>query len=181
MKGTIKAFQIVYMVLSVILFAVFFIIVTVTLIAYGIDKSNAERNGGMNDEIGLTISFEANQLHELSIELAKYYYEDQISNDPDYLINNPNLIESMKSTILAKYTLHGTTYYYNLYPVIQPSFIIQSIVFIVFGMYCFLMNYYCYIIIKKKNEYSVKLGVMSIFSLNIPSGILISILSSKEE
>lgn len=180
MKGTIKAFQIVYMILSAVLAVTFIIILCVTLIGYSVDKSNAEKHGGYNDEIGLTISFEAQELHNLAYELAKYDYQDEISNDPDYLSNNPNLIESEKSTILAKYTLHGTTYWYNLYPVIETSYLVLCIVFIVFGIYSFLMNLYCYSVIKKKNEYSIKLGVISIFSLNIPSGVLISILSSSE-
>lgn len=181
MKDTIKKFQIVYMILSAILFVTIIIIMAVTLIGYGVDKSNAEKHGGMNDEIGLTISFEAKDLHSLAIELAKYNYADKIAEDENYLINNPYLVESAKATILAKYRLIGNTYWYNLYPVIPPLFWFQTILPLVFGLYCFLLNYYCYYIIKKKNEYSVKLAVISIFSLNIPSGVLISILSSKEE
>ena len=181
MKGTIKTFQIVYMILSAILFVTFVIIMAVTLIGYGVDKSNAEKHVGMNDEIGLTISFEAKDLHSLAIELAKYNYADNIANDEDFLINNPNLVESAKATILSKYRLRGNTYWYNLYPEIPPLFWFQTILPLAFGLYCFLLNYYCYYIIKKKNEYSVKLAVISIFSLNIPSGVLISILSSKKE
>ena len=119
MKGTAKTFQIVYMILSAILAGVFTILLCVLLIQYAVDKSNAAKQGGMNDEIGLSISFEATRLNELGIELAKYNYHDQIAKDPDYLLNNPNLIESAKATILSKYHLKGTTYWYNLYPEIN--------------------------------------------------------------
>ena len=50
----------------------------------------------------------------------------------------------------------------------------------IFGIYSLIMNAYCYCLIKKKDKYSVTLAVISIFSLNIPSGVLIAILSGNE-
>ena len=180
MKTTIKAFQFVFMLASALLAIMFFILLMISVIGYNVEKPKADARGGMNDSIGLTNYFEESELDHLSLELAKYEYVNDIANDPDYLENNPLVIQNCKSTILAKYTLHGNTYYYNLYPVLNTSLIIQSIVYIVLGIYCFIINLYCFMVIKKKNEYSTKLGVLSILSLNIPSGVLTIKVSNKE-
>ena len=55
-----------------------------------------------------------------------------------------------------------------------------NISLMIFGIYSLIMNAYCYCLIKKKDKYSVTLAVISIFSLNIPSGVLIAILSGNE-
>ena len=180
MKATARTFQIVYIILSAIISLVFAIILCVTLIQFAVEKSNAEAKGGMNDEIGLTISFEASQLHDLAIELAEVNYKEQIEENPNYLEENPNLVVSVKSTILAVYQLKGTTYWYKLYPEINKPLLILSISFMIFGIYSLIMNAYCYYVIKKKSTYSVTLAVISILSLNIPSGVLIAILSNNE-
>ena len=178
MKATARTFHIVYIILSAIISLVFAIILCVTLIQFAVKKSEAK--GGMNDEIGLTISFEASQLHDLAIELAKVNYKEQIDENPNYLKENPNLVESAKSTILSKYRLKGTTYWYKLYPEINQPVLVLNISLMIFGIYSLIMNAYCYYVIKKKSTYSVKLAVISILSLNIPSGVLIAILSGNE-
>ena len=95
---------------------------------------------GMNEGIGLGQSFQASELHNLGIELAKANYAEQLQNDPDYLLNNPNLIESAKSTILSKYTLHGTTYTYNLSAVIDWGTFINAIIsFLIVAFVLFLI------------------------------------------
>lgn len=93
MKATARTFQIVYIILSAIISLVFAIILCVTLIQFAVEKSNAEAKGGMNDEIGLTISFEASQLHDLAVELAKVNYKEQIDENPKYLKENSNLVD----------------------------------------------------------------------------------------
>lgn len=83
---------------------------------------------GMDKTIGLDQMFEASELQELGTRLAQANYADQIANNPNYLLENPNLIESAKSTILTKYTLHGTKYTYNLSAVIDWGTFINAII-----------------------------------------------------
>ena len=95
---------------------------------------------GMNASIGLGQYFEASQLHALGVKLAEQNYAAQIANDADYLLNNPNLIESAKSTILSKYTLHGAKYTYNLSAVIDwGSFINAVISFLIIALTLFVI------------------------------------------
>ncbi len=83
---------------------------------------------GLNEAIGLGQKFNAADLQALGTELAKVNYADQIANNANYLLENPNLIESAKSTILSKYTLHGTVYTYNLSAVIDWGTFINAII-----------------------------------------------------
>lgn len=83
---------------------------------------------GFNEAIGLGQKFDASKLQELGTKLAEANYAPQIANDPNYLLNNPNLIEAAKTTILSKYTLHGTTYTYNLSAVIDWGTFINAII-----------------------------------------------------
>ena len=83
---------------------------------------------GLNEGIGLGQKFQASDLQALGEALAKANYASQIANDANYLLNNPNLIESAKSTILSKYTLHGATYTYNLSAVIDWGTFINAII-----------------------------------------------------
>lgn len=95
---------------------------------------------GMNEAIGLGQSFDASKLHELGTKLAEANYKDQIAADANYLLNNPNLIESAKATILTKYTLHGTTYTYNLSAVIDWGTFINAIIsFLIVAFVLFLI------------------------------------------
>ena len=88
--------------------------------------TNAQK--GFNEAIGLGQKFQASELQALGTKLAEANYAAQIANDPNYLLNNPNLIEAAKTTILSKYTLHGTTYTYNLSAVIDWGTFINAII-----------------------------------------------------
>ena len=96
-------------------------LVTVLPAANGLQK-------GMNENIGLGQSFKADQLHALATKLAESNYAAHIEADADYLFNNPNLIESSKSTILSKYTLHGNKYTYNMSAVIDWGAFINAVI-----------------------------------------------------
>ena len=88
--------------------------------------NNAQK--GLNEAIGLGQKFQASELQALGTKLAEANYADQIAGNANYLLENPNLIESAKSTILSKYTLHGTTYTYNLSAVIDWGTFINAII-----------------------------------------------------
>lgn len=95
---------------------------------------------GMNEAIGLGQSFQAGQLQELGTKLAEQNYAAQIANNANYLLENPNLIEAAKSTILSKYTLHGGIYTYNLSSTIDwGSFINAIISFIIIALTLFVI------------------------------------------
>lgn len=95
---------------------------------------------GMNEAIGLGQSFQASELNALGVKLAEANYAEQISENANYLKENPNLIESAKSTILSKYTLHGTTYTYNLSAVIDWGTFINAIIsFLIVAFVLFLI------------------------------------------
>ena len=108
-------------------------LVTVLPAANGIQK-------GMNYEIGLGQKFAADELHTLATKLAEANYKDQIAADADFLFNNPNLIESSKSTILSKYTLHGKTYTYNMSAVIDWGAFINAVLsFLIIALVLFII------------------------------------------
>ena len=95
---------------------------------------------GMNEGIGLGQSFAASDLHALGIKLAETNYAAQLADDPNYLLTNPQLIESAKSTILSKYSLHGAKYTYNLSAVIDwGSFINAIISFLIIALTLFVI------------------------------------------
>lgn len=95
---------------------------------------------GMNETIGLGQSFQASELQNLGYKLAETNYAAQIAENLDYLKENSNLIESAKSTILSKYTLHGTTYTYNLSAVIDWGTFINAIIsFLIVAFVLFLI------------------------------------------
>lgn len=95
---------------------------------------------GMNEAIGLGQSFQASELQELGYKLAETNYAAQIAENQNYLKENSNLIESAKSTILSKYTLHGTTYTYNLSAVIDWGTFINAIIsFLIVAFVLFLI------------------------------------------
>lgn len=95
---------------------------------------------GMNEAIGLGQKFEAGDLHALGVKLAETNYAEQIKENGNFLTENPNLIESAKSTILSKYTLHGTTYTYNLSAVIDWGTFINAIIsFLIVAFVLFLI------------------------------------------
>ena len=87
-----------------------------------------ELQEGMNKAIGLGQEFQASELHALGTKLAEANYAPQIEANANYLLENPNLIESAKSTILSKYTLHGAKYTYNLSAVIDWGTFINAVI-----------------------------------------------------
>ena len=108
-------------------------LVTVLPAANGLQK-------GMNPGIGLDQSFAADELHGLAVKLAETNYADQIKTDADFLFNNPNLIESSKTTILSKYTLHGKTYTYNMSAVIDWGAFINAVIsFLIIALVLFII------------------------------------------
>ena len=95
---------------------------------------------GMNESIGLGQSFQASELQALGTKLAEVNYAAQIERNADYLFENPQVIESAKSTILSKYTLHGAKYTYNLSSVIDwGSFINAIISFLIIALTLFVI------------------------------------------
>lgn len=89
---------------------------------------------GMDVANNLGQKFEASQLQELATGLANATYGQ------DVVTNNPNLIESIKSTILSKYTLHGTTYTYNLSATIDWGTFINAIIsFLIIALTLFII------------------------------------------
>ena len=77
---------------------------------------------GMNEAIGLGQYFEASQLQELATKMAVNTYGQ------DVVTANPNLIESIKSTITSNYTLHGAKYVYNLSSSIDWGAFINAVI-----------------------------------------------------
>ncbi len=72
------------------------------------------------DDIGQT--FQAGELQEIATKLAEKTYGEAT------VAATPTLIENVKTTILGKYTLHGTTYTYNLSAVIDWGTFINAII-----------------------------------------------------
>ncbi len=71
---------------------------------------------------GIGQAFEAAKLQDIAKQLAIDTY-GQATVDA-----TPTLIENVKTTILGKYTLHGTTYTYNLSAVIDWGTFINAII-----------------------------------------------------
>ncbi len=100
---------------------------------------------GMDEAIGLGQKFEASQLQELATKLANATYGESVVKD------TPTLIENVKTTILSKYTIHGTTYTYNLSSVIDWGTFINAIIsFLIIAMTLF-------VIVKVANSFHKKL------------------------
>lgn len=112
---------------------------------------------GMNEAIGLGQKFSSGDLHKLGEALAKANYATQIAENPNYLVENPNLIEASKSTILSKYTLHGTTYTYNMSAVIDWGAIINACIsFIIIAITLFIIVKIAAAMAKKRAELKAK-------------------------
>lgn len=112
---------------------------------------------GMNETIGLGQKFSSSDLHKLGEALAKANYAAQIAENPNYLVDNPNLIEASKSTILSKYTLHGTTYTYNMSAVIDWGAIINACIsFIIIAITLFIIVKIAAAMAKKRAELKAK-------------------------
>lgn len=81
-----------------------------------------DAQAGMDVANGLGQKFDASELQTLATGLANATYGDSV------VTANPNLIESIKTTILSKYTLHGTTYTYNLSATIDWGTFINAVI-----------------------------------------------------
>ncbi|MBO4667341.1 MAG: MscL family protein [Bacilli bacterium] len=78
--------------------------------------------------------FAAADLQALATAEAEKLYTAEV------VAANPNLIESVKSTILGKYTLHGKLYTYNLSAVLDwGAFITAIISFLIIGVTLFVI------------------------------------------
>ena len=77
---------------------------------------------GMDIDNGLGQFFKAEDLQNLAKGYADATY------GADVVAKNPTLIENVKNTILSKYTLHGTTYTYNMSAVIDWGTFINAII-----------------------------------------------------
>jgi len=107
---------------------------------------------GMDAAAGLGQSFKMSELQGLAEGLAKKTY------GADVVAANPNLIESVKATIVGKYTLHGTTYTYNMSAVIDwGAFINAVIAFIIIAITLFVIVKVTVTLSKKREEAKAKL------------------------
>ena len=77
---------------------------------------------GMDASIGLGQKFNASELQTLASKLAVATYGQSTVDE------TPTLIENVKTTILSKYTIHGTTYTYNMSAVIDWGSFINAII-----------------------------------------------------
>ena len=91
---------------------------------------------GMNESIGLGQKFAAADLQKLGVELAKANYPDFVEGDAAWT----PAVEGAKSTILSKYTLHGTTYTYNMSAVIDWGAFINAVIsFLIIAIVLFII------------------------------------------
>lgn len=89
---------------------------------------------GMDEAIGLGQSFASSDLQTLATKLAEQNYTASVVAD------NPNLIESTKTAITSKYTLHGSTYTYNMSAVIDWGTLINAVIsFIIIALTLFVI------------------------------------------
>lgn len=106
---------------------------------------------GMDEAIGLGQYFDASQLQELATASATKTY------GADVVATNPNLIESVKSTILGKYTLHGLKYTYNMSAVIDWGTLINAVLsFIIIAVVLFIIVKVSNSIVRKAEEAKAK-------------------------
>ena len=97
--------------------------------------NNAQK--GLNEAIGLGQKFQASELQALATQLAKANYAnfDTLGDAAQV-----GAITEAKSTILSKYTLHATTYTYNLSAVIDWGAFINAIIsFILIALTLFII------------------------------------------
>ena len=107
---------------------------------------------GMDETIGLGQKFQASELQALAKALAEKTYTAEVVE------NNPNLIESVKTTILGKYTLHGLTYTYNMSAVIDwGTFINAVLAFIIIAITLFIIVKVTVVLSKKREEAKARL------------------------
>ena len=106
---------------------------------------------GMDAEVGLGQYFKMSELQNLAKAAADKTY------GADVVANNPNLIESVKATIVGKYTLHGTTYTYNMSAVIDWGALLTAFIsFIIIAVVLFIIVKVTNAAAKKKEEMRAK-------------------------
>ena len=107
---------------------------------------------GMDASIGLGQAFKTSELQDLAKALADKLYGAAT------VTANPNLIASTKAEIVGKYTLHGTTYTYNMSAVIDwGAFINAVIAFIIIAITLFIIVKVTVALSKKREEAKAKL------------------------
>ena len=107
---------------------------------------------GMDASIGLGQAFKTSELQDLAKALAEKLYGAAT------VAENPNLIASTKAEIVGKYTLHGTTYTYNMSAVIDwGAFINAVIAFIIIAITLFIIVKVTVALSKKREEAKAKL------------------------
>ena len=111
---------------------------------------------GMNNAIGLGQKFAASDLQSLGEKLAAANYPDlNKATDPAAWTT---AVEGAKSTIISKYTLHGTTYTYNMSAVIDwGAFINAIITFVIIAFTLFIIVKVAMASAKKRAEMKAKI------------------------
>ena len=106
---------------------------------------------GMDVVNGLGQYFQAGELHNLATAEAQALYGAATVEA------NPNLVESVKTTILSKYTLHGTTYTYNMSAVIDWGTFINAIIsFLIIAFVLFIIVRAAMLSAKKRADFKAK-------------------------
>ena len=93
---------------------------------------------GMNESIGLGQKFAAGELQMLAERLAEHNYPalDRTTDVAAWT----TAVEGAKGTILGKYTLHGTTYTYNMSAVIDWGAFINAVLsFLIIALVLFII------------------------------------------
>lgn len=107
---------------------------------------------GMDATRGLGQFFDASALQGLAKVEAIATYGEATVNE------TPTLIENVKATILSKYTLHGTTYTYNMSAVIDWGTLINAFIsFIIIALVLFTIVKVANTIAAKKKQIDVQL------------------------
>lgn len=107
---------------------------------------------GMDATRGLGQFFDASALQDLAKAEAIATYGEATINE------TPTLIENVKATILSKYTLHGTTYTYNMSAVIDWGTLINAFIsFIIIALVLFAIVKVANTIAAKKKQIDAQL------------------------
>ena len=106
---------------------------------------------GFNPAIGLGQTFAKGDLQALATKLAETNY------GAEKVAENPNLIESAKTTITGVYTLHGGVYTYNMSAIIDWGALINAIIsFLIIAIVLFIIVKVVTAAAKKKAEIDAK-------------------------
>lgn len=107
---------------------------------------------GMDATRGLGQFFDVSALQDLAKAEAIATYGEATINE------TPTLIENVKATILSKYTLHGTTYTYNMSAVIDWGTLINAFIsFIIIALVLFTIVKVANTIAAKKKQIDAQL------------------------